>query len=186
MIDSLGLGMLAAAEAIGALGMSLGLVLRPPIARAGRSLLWAVAGYGAAMVVFGFSRSFYLSFLALVLAGACDCVSVVIRHSLIQMLTPDRMRGRVSAISSMFISASNELGEFESGMLAKLTSPIVAVVAGGIGTIAVVVTAAVRLPQLRRYGSLEFKAEKEGLPHGAIAGAPQVEPEEPAETLEQN
>ncbi|MGD9720603.1 MAG: MFS transporter [Pirellulales bacterium] len=180
-IGSLGFGFLAAAQSVGALSMSLFLVYRPPLAHAGRALLWSVAGFGLAIIVFGLSRSFMLSFVALAAAGACDCVSVVVRHSLVQMLTPDRMRGRVSAISSMFISASNELGEFESGTLASLTSPIIAVVAGGAGTIMVVITAALRLPQLRRFGPLDFKAEQEAAPHGAIAGAPLVEPEEPAE-----
>jgi MFS family permease len=179
-VGPLGFGVLAAAQSIGALTMSLALVYRPPLARAGRALLWAVAGFGMAIIVFGLSRSFPLSFLALATAGACDCVSVVVRHSLVQMLTPDRMRGRVSAISSMFISASNELGEFESGTLAWLTTPVVAVVAGGAGTILVVATAALGLPKLRRFGRLDFQAEHEAVPHGVIANAPVVEPEEPA------
>jgi MFS family permease len=173
-------GWLAAAQALGALVMSLALMHRPPLQRAGRDLLWAVAGFGIAIIVFGFSRSFYLSFAALAAAGACDCVSVVVRHSLVQMLTPDRMRGRVSAISSMFISASNELGEFESGTVAALTSPIFAVVAGGIGTIVVAATTAVSIPSLRKYGGLNFKSEQEALPHGVIENASQVEPEEAA------
>ena len=132
----------------------LALMHRKPMAKAGQTLLWAVAGFGAAIIVFGLSRSFPLSLLALLMTGALDCISVVVRHTLVQMLTPDRMRGRVSAISGMFISASNELGEFESGLLASLTSPVIAVVAGGIGTIFVVVTTAVALPQLR-YGRLD-------------------------------
>jgi MFS family permease len=170
-------GFLASAQAIGALAMSLALVHRPPLAKAGRALLVAVAGFGLSIIVFGLSRSFYLSFAALASAGACDCISVVVRHSLVQMLTPDRMRGRVSAISSMFISASNELGEFESGFLAWATSPIFAVVAGGVGTIVVVLTAAAAVPELRRYGRLDFKAEQEAAPHGVIENAPLVEPE---------
>jgi len=168
---------------MGALVMSLVLVLRPPLARAGRALLWSVAGFGLAIVVFGLSRSFYLSVAALAAAGACDCISVVVRHSLVQMLTPDRMRGRVSAISSMFISASNELGEFESGAVAWLTSPIIAVVAGGMGTMIVVAAAAATLPQLRRFGRLDFKAEHEAVPHGVIENAPLVEPEAEAEVV---
>lgn len=150
-----GYGWLASAPAIGALTMSLGLVHRPPMAKAGQTLLWAVAGFGVAIIVFGLSRSFPLSFVALFLTGAFDCVSVVVRHTLVQILTPDRMRGRVSAISGMFISASNELGEFESGTLARLTSPIFAVVSGGIGTLAVVAIAAMGIPELRRYGRLD-------------------------------
>jgi MFS family permease len=179
-IGPLRFGFLAAAQAIGALAMSLALVVRPPLARAGRALLWSVAGFGVAIIVFGLSRSFLLSFAALAAAGACDCISVVVRHSLIQMLTPDRMRGRVSAISSMFISASNELGEFESGALAWATSPIFAVVAGGTGTILVVAAAALAVPQLRRFGRLDFKAEHEAVPHGVVENAPLVEPEETA------
>jgi MFS family permease len=154
-IGPFGYGWLAAAEAMGALTMSLSLMHRPPIARAGRSLLLSVAGFGVSIVVFGLSRSFVLSFIALYATGAFDCVSVVIRHTLVQMLTPDRMRGRVSAISGMFISTSNELGEFESGTLARFTSPVFAVVFGGIGTLVVVAIAAVGNPQLRRYGRLD-------------------------------
>ncbi|MEX2112785.1 MAG: hypothetical protein WD845_06335, partial [Pirellulales bacterium] len=91
----------------------------------------------------------------LFMTGMFDCVSVVVRHTLVQMLTPDRMRGRVSAISGMFISASNELGGFESGTVAKLFSPVIAVVSGGIGTLMVVATAAVAVPDLRNYGRLD-------------------------------
>ena len=154
-VDAAGYGLLAAAESIGALTMSLAMMHRPPMAKAGRSLLWAVAGFGFSTFVFGISRSFVLSFVALLAMGAFDCVSVIIRHTLVQMLTPDRMRGRVSAISGMFISASNELGQFESGTLARLTSAVFAVVFGGLGTIVVVVIAAASVPELRRYGRLD-------------------------------
>jgi MFS family permease len=170
-----GLGWMAAAPAVGALVMSLALVHRRPMAKAGQALLWAVAGFGGATIVFGLSTSFALSLVALFLIGAFDCISVVVRHTLVQMLTPDRMRGRVSAISGMFISASNELGEFESGLLAWLTSPIVAVVSGGVGTLVVVVTAALSLPQLRRYGRLDGK-----IMHSAPA---ELEPQAPAELV---
>jgi MFS family permease len=154
-VGPFGYGWLAAAEALGALSMSLALMHRPPIKKAGRALLLSVAGFGFSIVVFGLSRSFLLSFLALYGTGAFDCVSVVIRHTLVQMLTPDRMRGRVSAISGMFISTSNEMGEFESGTLARLTSPVFAVVFGGLGTMAVVAVAALGNPKLRRYGRLD-------------------------------
>jgi ABC-type branched-subunit amino acid transport system permease subunit len=93
--------------------------------------------------------------LALFCTGAFDCISVVVRHTLVQLNTPDRMRGRVSAISGMFISASNEVGEFESGVVAAVTSPVISVVAGGIGTLVVVVGAALAVPQLRTYGRLD-------------------------------
>jgi MFS family permease len=137
--------------------MSIALVHRRPMAKAGRTLLWAVAGFGASIIVFGLSRSFPLSLFALFCTGAFDCISVVVRHTLVQMNTPDHMRGRVSSISGMFISASNELGEFESGTVAAVTSPVIAVVAGGIGTIAVVAGTAWAVPQLRRYGRLDGK-----------------------------
>jgi MFS family permease len=163
-IGPFGYGWLAAAEAMGALTMSLTLMHRPPIARAGRSLLLSVGGFGISIVVFGLSRSFTLSFIALYCTGAFDCISVVIRHTLVQMLTPDRMRGRVSAISGMFISTSNELGEFESGTLARFTSPVFAVVFGGLGTLTVVVIAAFGNPQLRRYGRLDFRHEPDAEP----------------------
>jgi hypothetical protein len=109
-----------------------------------------------------------------VCTGAFDCVSVVIRHTLVQMLTPDRMRGRVSAISGMFISASNELGEFESGTLARLTSPVFSVVFGGLGTLTVVFLTAVANPELRRYGRLDGRgrqAEGEPEAEGTISAA---------------
>ena len=157
-VGPVGYGWLAAAESMGALAMSLAMMHRPPMAKAGRALLWSVAGFGVSTLVFGISRSFVLSFFALMSMGAFDCVSVIIRHTLVQMLTPDRMRGRVSAISGMFISTSNELGEFESGTLARLTSAVFAVVFGGLGTLAVVVFAAVANPELRRYGRLDGHA----------------------------
>jgi predicted MFS family arabinose efflux permease len=156
-VGKVGYGLLWSAPAAGALLMSLLLVHRRPMAKAGQALLWAVAGFGVSIIVFGLSRSFTLSVLALFMSGAFDCISVVVRQSLVQMLTPDRMRGRVSAISGMFISASNELGGFESGTLARLTSPVFSVVAGGIGTLAVVATAAVAVPELRNYGRLDGK-----------------------------
>jgi MFS family permease len=173
-VGPFGYGWLAAAEAIGALTMSLMLMHRPPITRAGRSLLLSVAGFGISIFVFGVSRSFTLSFIALYCTGLFDCVSVVIRHTLVQMLTPDPMRGRVSAIGGMFISTSNELGEFESGTLARFTSPVFAVVFGGIGTLAVVIIAAFGNPQLRRYGRLDGRDLPDDVqppPEGVFAAA---------------
>jgi len=174
-VGPVGYGWLASAPAIGALTMSLALMHRPPMAKAGQTLLWAVAGFGAAIIVFGLSRSFGLSFAAMFATGSLDCISVVIRHTLVQVLTPDRMRGRVSAISGMFIGASNELGEFESGTLARLTSPIFAVVSGGIGTIFVVIVAALAIPELRNYGPLVGKTRQADEPPLAM------EPEAAAE-----
>ncbi|PLS80708.1 MAG: MFS transporter [Chloroflexi bacterium] len=150
-----GLGWLRAAPSIGALAMAIILAYLPPIKRAGRVLLWAVAGFGVATVVFGLSRSFALSFLMLGLLGAFDNVSVVIRHTLLLVLTPDELRGRISAVNSVFIGASNELGGFESGVAAALLGPITAVAAGGIGTILVVLVVALVWPEMRRLGRLE-------------------------------
>jgi hypothetical protein len=122
--------------------------------RAGRSLLWAVAGFGAATVVFGLSSNPYVSFLMLLLTGALDNVSVVVRGTLVQVLTPDEMRGRVSAVNAIFIGSSNELGEFESGIAARLFGPVAAVVGGGVGTVLVVFAVALIWPGVLRLGSL--------------------------------
>jgi MFS family permease len=132
-----GLGLLRGAPAVGALAMSLLLVRWPLKRRVGHKLLLAVAVFGLATVVFGLSRSFTLSLLALVVTGAADSVSVVMRSTLVQLETPDEMRGRVSAVNSIFIGASNQLGEFESGTVAALWGPVVSVVAGGVGTMLV-------------------------------------------------
>jgi len=126
--------------------------------KAGRTLLWSVAGFGAATIVFGLSRSFWLSFLMLLLTGAFDNISVVVRHTLVQIQTPDEMRGRVSAVNSMFINASNELGRFESGTVAAFFGPVLSVVIGGVGTIIVVAACAWNWPELRRFGRLDSEA----------------------------
>ena len=139
-----GLGLLRAAPAAGAFALSVALTRWPITRRAGHVLLGAVALYGAATLVFGLSTSFALSLIALVVVGAADMVSVVIRQSLVQLDTPDEMRGRVSAVNSVFIGGSNQLGEFESGATAALLGPVGSVVLGGIGTL-VVAAAWVRL-----------------------------------------
>jgi MFS family permease len=149
-----GLGWLRAAQSSGAVSMSILLAHRPPFRRAGPTLLVAVAGFGVSTVVFGLSTSFALSFVALFLAGAFDAVSVVVRLSLAQLKTPDQLRGRVSAVNSLFIGTSNELGEFESGTVAGFFGPVVAVVAGGIGVILVVGLVVVSWPELLRLGHL--------------------------------
>jgi len=153
-VNAIGFGALRAAPAVGAVLMALLIAHLPPMERAGRSLLWSVAGFGLATIVFGVSTSFPLSLAMLFVTGALDQISVVIRHTLVQLQTPDEMRGRVSAINGMFIGASNELGAFESGAVAELTSPVTSVVSGGIGTMLVVAVSALALPQLRRYGRL--------------------------------
>ncbi|MGA2064417.1 MAG: MFS transporter [Thermoguttaceae bacterium] len=148
------LGYLRSAEAAGAIAMAVLLAHLPPIARAGRMMLWAVAGFGAATIVFGLSRNLWLSLFALFLVGAFDNVSVVVRHTLVQMLTPDAMRGRVSAVNNVFIVSSNDLGGFESGVTAWMFGPIWSVVGGGIGTILVVLGAAWKWPHILALGSL--------------------------------
>lgn len=148
------LGYLRAAPAAGALVTALLLAHLPPIQRAGRAMLLAVAGFGLATIVFGISRNLWLSLLMLALTGAFDNVSVVVRHTLVLLVTPNEMRGRVSAVNAMFISSSNELGGFESGTVAQLFGPVVSVVSGGIGTLAVTATWAGLFPRLRRFGRL--------------------------------
>jgi predicted MFS family arabinose efflux permease len=132
-----GLGLLRAAPAVGALAMSLLILWRPLHRKTGYILLGAVAVFGIATVVFGLSRHFGLSLLALAITGAADNISVVIRQTLIQSETPNEIRGRVSAVNSIFIGASNQLGEFESGATAAWFGPVGSVVAGGIGTLIV-------------------------------------------------
>jgi MFS family permease len=149
-----GLGWLRAAPALGSFCMAILLAHLPPMRRAGRNLLLAVAGFGAATIVFGISTSFWLSFAMLFLTGLFDNVSMVVRSTLQQLLTPDDMRGRVSAVTSIFIGSSNELGGFESGLVARLFSPLVSVVSGGIGTLIVVSITALASPRLRRLGSM--------------------------------
>jgi len=132
-----GLGLLRGAPAVGALAMSILLTRRPVERHVGRTLLLAVGLFGVCMVVFGLSRSFTVSLVALAVSGGADMVNVVIRQTLVQLETPDAMRGRVSAVNSIFIGASNQLGEFESGATAALLGPVGSVVAGGVGTVLV-------------------------------------------------
>ncbi len=153
-----GMGLLRAAPAVGAMLMSL-VLMRLPLSRAvGPTMFAAVAVFGVATIVFALSQSFTLSLLALLVTGAADNVSVVIRSSLVQLSTPDEMRGRVSAVNSLFIGTSNQLGEFESGMVAALLGPVGAGLVGGIGTL-VVVAAWMRLfPELRRVDAMPRQA----------------------------
>jgi MFS family permease len=146
-----GLGWLRAAPGFGALTMAVWMAHRPPVRQAGQAMLWAVAGFGLATIVFGLSRSFALSLGMLFLTGALDNISVVIRHTLVQTQTPNHLRGRVSAVNGLFIGASNELGGFESGLVAHYFGPVTSVVSGGIGTILVVLATALSVPQLRNY-----------------------------------
>lgn len=153
-VGSLGFGFLRAAPAVGAICMAVLLAHLPPMKHAGRAMLYAVAGFGIATLIFGLSRSFAVSIIALFLTGAMDNISVVVRHTLVQVLTPDDMRGRVSAVNGVFIGASNELGGFESGFTAKLFSVTASIVGGGIGTLIVVAGVDRLFPQVRAFGSL--------------------------------
>lgn len=145
-----GLGLLRSAPAMGATSMALLLAHRPLRSRVGATMLWCVAGFGFFTVLFGISHSLPLSMLALLFVGATDMVSVVIRSTLVQLATPDEMRGRVNAVEMIFIGASNELGQFESGVTAQWFGAVPAVVMGGIGTLIVTGLCAWSFPELRR------------------------------------
>ena len=154
-VGATGLGILRGAPGTGAVIMALVLAHRPLKRHAGAIMLCCVAGFGACTVVFGLSRNVALSVAALVLLGACDMVSVIVRHTLVQISTPDEMRGRVSAVNMVFIGASNEVGQFESGVTAAWFGAVPAVVAGGLGTILIVVLWARLFPELRRVNELQ-------------------------------
>ena len=149
-----GLGWLRAAPSIGAVCISFFIAHAPPFKKAGRILLCSVAGFGIATFIFGVSRSFWLSLLMLLILGALDSISVIIRSTLLLTRTPDALRGRISAVNYIFVGASNELGGFESGLVAQLFGPIVAVAGGGIGTVLVVLFVALLWPEMRRLGAL--------------------------------
>jgi MFS family permease len=150
-----GLGWLRAAPAVGAFAMGLIGAHLPPTRHAGRNLALGVIGFGLATIAFGLSKNFYLSFAMLLLTGAFDNISVVIRNTLVQLRTPDAMRGRVSAVNAVFIGSSNQIGMIESGITAALFGSVASVVVGGVGTILVVATAMWLWPDLRRCGRLQ-------------------------------
>lgn len=145
-----GLGFLRAAPAAGAAVMALTLAHRPPLHNAGRKLLWVVAGFGICMMVFAISRNFWLSIVALALSGAVDNISVVIRQTIVQLYTPDEMRGRVAAVNGVFIGSSNEIGAFESGVVAKLMGLVPSLVFNSGMTLAVAAAVAWAAPKLRK------------------------------------
>lgn len=151
----LGLGALRAAPFVGAFGMAVWLAARPTFANAGRALLLSVAVFGVCMIVFGLSTSLWVSLIALGVSGAVDNISVVIRHVLVQTRTPDELRGRATAVNSVFIECSNEVGAFESGAVAQWLGPMVSVVSGGIGTLGVVAIVAFFFPELRAMRRLQ-------------------------------
>jgi MFS family permease len=148
-VGAKGLGLLNAAPSLGALVTMLLATHRPPISHAGRNLLWTVAGFGVSMLVFALSTSFWLSLAALFFSGVFDGVSMVIRRSMIRLLSPDHLRGRIAAANWVFICASNELGAFESGLVAAWIGAVPCVVVGGIATLGIVGLTALLAPQLR-------------------------------------
>jgi len=156
-----GLGLLRSAPGVGAGLMAILLAYRPLRRRVGVTMLWAVAAFGVFTIVFGLSHNLVVSLIALLLTGATDMISVVIRATLVQLATPDEMRGRVNAVDMLFIGASNEFGEFESGFTAQWFGTVPAVVLGGIGTLVVIVLWAWLFPELRHaegYGEPEPSA----------------------------
>ena len=151
----IGLGWMRAAPAVGAFGIALAVAHLPPMKQAGKTLLWCVTGFGISTILFGLSKALWLSLGLLFLIGAFDSVSVIIRGSIVQLITPDGMRGRVSAVNNIFIGTSNEFGALESGLTAALFGPVISVVAGGIGTILVVLGVASRWPETSKIGALD-------------------------------
>ena len=154
-VGATGLGILRAAPSVGAIIMAFTLAHLPAFKRAGPTLLLAVTGFGLATIVFGLSRSFWLSVAVLGILGGLDNISVVMRHTMMLTRVPDEMRGRASAVNSIFIGASNELGGFESGALASLVGPVLAVVGGGFGTILVVLAISRFFPEMVAVKTLE-------------------------------
>lgn len=152
-----GLGFLNAAPFLGAVFMGFVLAYLPPLKEAGKWLLFCVAGFGISTILFAFTTNFYLAFTLLLIAGMFDCVSVIIRGTLQQFLTPDDMRGRISALNNIFIGSSNELGAFESGATAKLMGLIPSIIFGGSMSIFVVLFSSLKFPELRKLNLREIK-----------------------------
>jgi MFS family permease len=154
------LGLLRSAPGVGAVSVAIVMAFMPQLRRAGLVMLACVAGFGAATILFGLSRSFVLSLLALLLVGATDMVSVIVRGTVVQLSTPDAMRGRISSVNMLFIGASNELGQFESGVAAQWLGVVPSVVYGGIGSICVVLLWLLLFPELRRIDRLTDVRER--------------------------
>ncbi len=168
-IGAMGLGILRSAPGVGAVLMSIVVAHWPLRRRAGSTMLWCVFGFGLATVLFGISRNFWLSLAMLFLTGAMDTVSVIVRSTMTQLATPDEMRGRVSAVTMVFIGASNEVGQFESGLTAQWFGTVPAVVLGGIGTMAVVGFWAWLFPSLRELDKLDAKSLEPAIAEAATA-----------------
>jgi hypothetical protein len=156
----IGLGVLRSATAVGAAGMAFALARRPLDRHAGIRMFAAVAVFGVATIIFALSRNFLVTFVALAILGASDMISVYVRGALVQFATPDPMRGRVSAVNMLFVGASNELGEFESGITAQWFGTVPAVILGGIGTLLVVAVWMWLFPSLRRVNRLQDVGER--------------------------
>jgi MFS family permease len=156
-VGPVGLGALNAAPSVGSLVVMIWSTRYPPVRDAGLNLLLSVTAFGVSMIVFAFSENFWLSLVALALSGAFDGISMVIRKAILRVMSPEQMRGRVSAVNSIFIGASNEVGAFESGVAAKLLGTVPSVWIGGVVTLVVVVGAAVLAPRLRTLNLMAAK-----------------------------
>jgi MFS family permease len=163
------LGILRSGPTLGALLVGIAMTWLPISRSAGGTMLWSVVVFGLATILFGFSTNFWLSLAALIVIGGSDMVSLVIRQTMIQMTTPDAMRGRVSAVSSVFVGASNQLGSFEAGVMASLLGAAAAAVVGGFGTLLVVAAIAFYFPELRRADSLHGEQAKLPINENEIA-----------------
>jgi MFS family permease len=172
MVGPEGLGVLRAAPAAGAVAMALIAARLPPWRQPGRAMLIAVAGFGVATIVFGLSRDLILSLVCLTLTGACDAISVMVRGTIEQAITPDRLRGRVSAINYLFIGLSNEMGAFESGATAHLLGPVASVVVGGLGTLGVVALVPFLFPALVRVGPVDTLRPEDPEPEASGVAEP--------------
>jgi MFS family permease len=150
-------GLLRTAPAVGAVLMAIVLAIRPPAKKAGLALIWSVIGFGAFTILFALCTNYWLAFAMLLLTGAFDNISVVVRHSILQLSTPDNMRGRVSAVNSIFIGSSNEIGAFESGVAAKLMGLVPSIIFGGAMTIGVVLGINKLNPELKKMDLTKYQ-----------------------------
>jgi MFS family permease len=150
---------LRAAPFAGSILMGLTIAHRPPMQYAGKNLLFALVGFGASTIIFALSTNFYLSIFLLFLSGVFDNVSVIIRGTIVQLITPDHMRGRVSSVNSIFIGSSNEIGAFESGTAAKIMGLVPSVIFGGAMTFVIVGIAAWRAPSLRKLNLRKMQSQ---------------------------
>jgi MFS family permease len=156
MVGPKGLGFLRAAPMVGSVLMSIVLAHKPPMVNAGRYLMIGITGFGLSIICFALSRNYYLSFTMLMLSGMFDNISVIIRATAMQLITPDEMRGRVASVNAIFIGSSNEIGSFESGLAAKLMGLIPSVIFGGLMTLGIVGVTSKFAPKLRKMNLREM------------------------------